>query len=76
VAGAANYVTFLAANAVRKSVFQAALSDILFNKVKRLGRFLGNLREISSDLLCFKGSILARKAVAGLFTNYDKTEDS
>jgi len=27
----------------------AALSDILFNKVKHLGRFLGNLREMSPE---------------------------
>ena len=76
VAGAANYVTFLAADAVRKSVFQAALSDILFNKVKRLGRFLGNLREIMPDLLCFKGLSLTRERVMGISADYDKTENT
>ena len=76
VAGAANYVTFPAANTALKGIFQAALSDILFNKVKRLGRFLGILREILPHLLCFKGLLLARKPVVGISANYDKTEDS
>ena len=48
-AEAANYVTFPAPKSVRKGLFKAALSDILFNKVKHLGHFLGNSREISPD---------------------------
>ena len=76
VAGAANYVTFPAANTVLKGIFQAALSDILFNKVKRLGRFLGNLREIMADLLCFKGLSLTRERVMGISADYDKTENT
>ena len=54
----------------------AALSDILFNKVKHLGRFLGNPREISLDLLCFKQSILTEILLNGLWLNYGNTEYS
>jgi len=54
----------------------AALSDILFNKVKHLGHFLGNLREISPDKLCFNGLILTQSEPFGLCSNYVKTKDS
>ena len=75
-AEAANHVTFPAARGAHMDVILAALSDILFNKVKRLGHFLGNLREISSDLLCFKGLILIQKLVADITTYYGKSKDS
>ena len=41
----ANYVTFPAPNTLKKAYFLAALSVILFNKVKHLGRISGNLHE-------------------------------
>ena len=47
-------------------LFKAALSDILFNKVKHLGRFLGILREILFDPLCFTGSILTQNEASWL----------
>jgi len=58
-AEAANYVTFPAPKVLELDLNLAALSDILFNKVKHLGRFLGVSREFASDKLCFKEWILA-----------------
>ena len=58
-AEAANYVTFPAPKVLELDLNLAALSDILFNKVKHLGRFLGISREFASDKLCFKEWILA-----------------
>ena len=58
-AEAANYVTFPAPKVLELDLNLAALSDILFNKVKHLGRFLGVSREFASDKLCFKERILA-----------------
>jgi len=65
-AAAANYVTFPAPNGAVKDEFLAALSDILFNKVKHLGRILGVSREISRELLCFNGSIMTQSWLPGL----------
>jgi hypothetical protein len=58
-AEAANHVTFPAARGAHMDINLAALSDILFNKVKRLGHFLGGSRDILPDLLCFNALILA-----------------
>jgi hypothetical protein len=38
--------------AVRNACFVAALSDILFNKVKHLGAFCRKLRELLANKLC------------------------
>ena len=54
---AANYVTFPALKPVTRASFLAALSDILFNKVNRLGRFYRKSREKCPDLLCWLKSI-------------------
>ena len=65
-AEAANYVTFPAPKAAGLDLNLAALSDILFNKVKHLGRFTGILRDIEFDLLCFNESILTQQRAAWL----------
>lgn len=48
-AEAANYVTFPAPKVAGLDSNLAALSDILFNKVKHLGRILGVSREIAPE---------------------------
>jgi hypothetical protein len=47
---------------VRKGVFLAALSDILFNKVKHLGHFYRNLRENSVGFIMLQKNDIASLA--------------
>ncbi|MDH3777512.1 MAG: hypothetical protein OES59_01715, partial [Gammaproteobacteria bacterium] len=72
-AEAANYVTFPAPNTVRKGAFLAALSDILFNKVKHLGRIYRNSRENGACFIMLQNSdsasLTGRKAPWKLWQN-------
>ena len=68
-AEAANYVTFPALKTLELDLNLAALSDILFNKVKHLGRFLGVSREFAPNKLCFKEPIMAESGRSWLMFN-------